>query len=322
MAEVRRIISPRLSEIDALMDKCVERGRSGFFEALGPFSAERGDLGRSLLLSIGRKNPDIARLIMRDAELTVADVDRALMYGVLNDVDGARTYDTRSTRRHQSILRILVDGGRTRPSAPALREALQAVIKQLDMSAINVLLNDGEADPNDPSAFEIGCAMRQDAVRLLISDPRFAPERVVMDDAGTTALDSYLEIAAKHGDVHTLTRLLKHPRVDPNERMGGALICACSKNKIECVRRLLEDPRVDPSVGAQHVLMWAAKRNEAELVRGLLLDPRVDPTFNHREVERNARCNGSVEVFKVLAVDPRMRRSDVPPLPPDLKNAR
>lgn len=142
---------------------------------------------------------------------------------------------------------------------------------------VQLLLNDGRADPTDDSNYALYIASKNDhvdVVRLLLQDPRVDPSA---DD------NCAIRIASENGHVDVVRLLLEDPRVDPSADDNQAIRYASENGHIEVVRLLLEDPRVDPSAYNNYAIWYASKNGHVEVVRLLLEDPRV--TKNHTQTQ-------------------------------------
>ena len=109
--------------------------------------------------------------------------------------------------------------------------------------------------------------------------------------------------SCKYGNLESVKRLLKDPRVDPSATNNYAIIWASVANHYEIVKLLLKDPRVDPraAIGA------ASRNGHLETVKLLLEDPRVDPRVNNYYAIRQATEYGHDEVAKLLLNHPLIK---------------
>jgi hypothetical protein len=65
-------------------------------------------------------------------------------------------------------------------------------------------------------------------------------------------------------------------RVDPSADDNEAVRLAAAHGHLAVVERLLQDERVDPSANGNYAVRWAARRGHLAVVERLLEDDRVD----------------------------------------------
>jgi ankyrin repeat protein len=146
---------------------------------------------------------------------------------------------------------------------------------------VQLLLNDGRADPTDDSNYALYIASKNghiEVVRLLLQWSS-GTKRV-----DPTADDNCaIRIASENGHIEIVLLLLQDPRVDPSADGNQAIRYASENGHVEVVRLLLEDPRVDPSVRDNYAIMMASKNGHVDVVQLLLQDPRVTKNQNQNQ---------------------------------------
>lgn len=89
------------------------------------------------------------------------------------------------------------------------------------------------------------------------------------------------------------------PGFDPSQwslqLQGVPLRLAATHGWLEVVDRLLADPRIDPTADNNAALMWAIDKGHTPIALRLLADPRIDPAAPQFPVFRQAAAVGNIE---------------------------
>eukprot|EP00455_Lapot_gusevi_P041197 TRINITY_DN4750_c0_g1_i1.p1 TRINITY_DN4750_c0_g1~~TRINITY_DN4750_c0_g1_i1.p1 ORF type:complete len:524 (+),score=97.90 TRINITY_DN4750_c0_g1_i1:139-1710(+) len=119
--------------------------------------------------------------------------------------------------------------------------------------------------------------------------------------------NSALRLACENGHLHVATLLLTLPRVDPTAFNQSALREACQRGHVDVVNLLLSLPAVDATVMENYPLRVAALEGHVAVVDRLLQEPSVDPSARENHALVAAACNGHAPVVALLLNQPGIR---------------
>jgi ankyrin repeat protein len=231
----------------------------------------------------------------------------------------------------------------TSESTSALQDLLVRAAKQGDAALVELLLEDGRADPaaavyytglpNDTCLSWAAFGGHTAVLALLLEDARVDPRAGVPALYGACVqnrvavmelllhharvliapdeIARLFSVACEIGQADVVRLLLKDERVDPR---SFCLFRACQKGKADVVRLLLEDGRADPAAADQlgpfACMRAACKQSNADVVRLLLEDGRTDPGYGSETDAANVlliACQADqVDVARLLLQDRRV----------------
>jgi Ras-related protein Rab-1A len=143
------------------------------------------------------------------------------------------------------------------------------------------------------------------AIRLAAAHGHLAVVDRLLRDKRVDPSSGALRCAAFHGHLAVVERLMRDERVDPSADDNSAVCAAAVRGHAAVVYRLLRDERVDPSAQGDCVIRSAAQHNLVDMVARLLADKRVDPTRRHGPLSAAAGA-GHVAVVERLLQDERI----------------
>ena len=107
--------------------------------------------------------------------------------------------------------------------------------------------------------------------------------------------------AAQHGHLNVVDRLLQDRRVNPSSQNNRALSLPNLHEPIAI--RILQDSRIDPVAGDNIVVITAARYGQFPLFQRLLQIPGVDPTAKNNLAIRFASANGHFKIVQRLLME-------------------
>jgi hypothetical protein len=101
-----------------------------------------------------------------------------------------------------------------------------------------------------------------------------------------------LLLAAHHGQLDVVNRLLQDPRVDPSADYNSAIRFAAYGGHLHVVNRLLQDPRVDPSDWDNFAIRHAVSYGHLDVVATLcrVINTGFNTHFELKEWEKKRVC--------------------------------
>ncbi|PRP82133.1 ankyrin-2 [Planoprotostelium fungivorum] len=178
---------------------------------------------------------------------------------------------------HASIVSMLLRDKRFSQHDEALRTACELG----DPRIVNLILQDGVADPDFTHA------------------KTFSPRKGERPKGYTP-----LMYAVTSGSTEVMNILMRDPRVHLS---GHELLLASELGHCNVARLLLKDTRIDPTFLNSLALVVAAKKNHADVVKLLLEDGRADPSANASECVSVA-SDSNMTSSHVKTVSRNMRR--------------
>lgn len=203
------------------------------------------------------------------------------------------------------LLQELLADARADPAA-AGNTALCAAAKTGHLHVVEWLLADPRVDPSyrkSPASRAGAACIGSDGELTVENMMGFAKAfRAVLGHDDTTADHCAVELAAKHGHLAVLDRLLADPRIDPAVCHSSALNGAAEHGQMATVERLLADGRSPASRGFDGSIIG----KKPDILNRMLAEPEADPgQYNNRCVRRIAE-DGNVEMLELLLADPRV----------------
>lgn len=206
--------------------------------------------------------------------------------------------------KHQNwdIVRLLLKDNRCDPSC-SNNILIIGASRCNHLDIVKELMKDNRVNPSDQDnyALYLSCLLDQTGLaRELMKDPRTSPNGTYPDRS-----DSALYISSYFNNPDIIKILLKHPAVDVNCALFGA-VCG---NRIELVQKLVKDYEIDLSINDNYLIDKAVREGYVEIVQILADDDRVDCT----SVIKTCLIWGKYNIFKILMekVDPSIENQEL-----------
>ncbi len=169
--------------------------------------------------------------------------------------------------------------------------------KVIDQLADKIIVKYHKAEMANISVKEeFSTALREGdviTVKRLLKNPKVDPA------------DHTFRLPSEYGHADVVQLLLEDGRVDPTAKNNYAIVRSSQLGHAGVVQLLLADGRADPAVKNNYAIRWSSQNGHAGVVQLLLADGRADPTAENNIAIKESSRKGYTDVVKLLLADGR-----------------